>query len=142
MNLTKLACLQHIGNQLSHEEDVATSCLPHSFQGGSLDDAVQRPLEHLVELGPRYCLQFQPRNVTVSTEPVQCVRDRGSTAQGQKNGRKPPDRDVIDESRREAIEQMYIVDRQDDRLPLGTVLQLPAEDIQQVDLIDFVQIAG
>ena len=37
---------------------------------------------------------------------------------------------------------MYIVDRQDDRPPLGTVLQLPAEDIQQVDLIDFVQIAG
>ena len=141
MNLAKLTCLQHIGNQFSGKEDVATGCFPHSLQGGALDDAVQRPLEHLVELGSRQCLQLQPRDVTVSAESVECIRDRGSAAKCQKDGREPPDGDVVDESGREAIEQVHVVHRQDDRPTLGAALQMLAEDTQQVDLIDFVQIA-
>ena len=87
-------------------------------------------------------LQFQSRNIAVSAQSGQCIRDRGSAAKGQQNGRQPPDRHVVDESRREAIEQVYVVHRQDDRPALGTALQVLAEDTQQVDLIDFVQIAG
>jgi hypothetical protein len=56
VHLAELCFFQRVSNQLSGEEDIATGCLPHSVQRGALDDAVQRTLGYLVELGSRQCL--------------------------------------------------------------------------------------
>ena len=103
---------------------------------------VESPLEHLVELGSRQRLEFEPRNSAVSSESPQRIWDGQSTAQCQQYGRETPDGDVIDEPRREPVEQVHVVHRQDDRPTFGPVLQILAEDGQQVRLIDLMQVAG
>ena len=138
----KFPCLKQIGDQLSSKEDVAPGRLPHSLQGDALDDPVECLLEHFVELGSRQRLEFEPRNSAVSSESPQRIGDCQSTAKCQKYGRQTRDGDVVDEPCREPIEQVHVVDRQDDRPSSGPVLQILAEDGQQVHLVNLVQVAG
>ena len=140
--MAKFARLEQIGDELSGKEDVALGRLPHSLRGDALDDAVESPLEHLVELGSRQCLELEPRNSAVSSESAQGIGDGRSTAQCEKHGRQTPEGDIVDEPRREPVEQVHVLHRQDDRPTFGPVLQILAEDGQQVHLVDLVQLAG
>ena len=80
MDHAKFACFKQIGDQLSGKENVAPGRLPHSLQGNALDDPVESPLEHFVELGSRQRLEFEPRNSAVASEPPQRIWDGQSTA--------------------------------------------------------------
>src|ERR1700722_12532342 len=142
MNLPKFPCLEQVGDQLSSKEDVAPGRLPHSLQGDAFNNTVECLLEHFVELGSRQRLEFEPRNGAVSGESAQRIGDWQSTAKCQKYGRQTRDGDVVDEPCREPIEQVHVVDRQDDRPSSGPMLQILAEDGQQVHLVNVVQVAG
>ena len=58
VDLSELARFHNVGKQLPSKEDVAAGRVPHSLQGDVLHDAVEGALEHLVELGPRKCLEL------------------------------------------------------------------------------------
>src|ERR1700761_1036499 len=114
MDHAKFACFEKIGDQFASEEDVPLGRLPHSVRRDALDNPFQSPLEHLVELGSRQGLKFEPRKRAVSSESAQRIGDGRSTAQRQEHGRQTPDGDVVDKSRGGPVEQVHVVDGEDD----------------------------
>ena len=78
----------------------------------------------------------------MSGESAQRIGDKRSTAQCENHGGQTTDGDVVDESRREPVEQVHVIHRHDDRPPVGPLLQSLAEDGQEVRLIDVTQVAG